>query len=130
MDVSCFLRESDFLFFCCVSFATLFLPLSKSIRRKLNTKDLLQKYLSARAVKKLTELLTTRSDRKYRLVNNAGSVTSLIVGAMRITRPGLRVVVLNDREEAAYFYNDILALADEKQIAFLPSSYRDRKSVV
>ena len=124
MDVSCFLRESDFLFFCCVSFATLFLPLSKSIRRKLNTKDLLQKYLSARAVKKLTELLTTRSDRKYRLVNNAGSVTSLIVGAMRITRPGLRVVVLNDREEAAYFYNDILALADEKQIAFLPSSYR------
>ena len=31
MDVSCFLRESDFLFFCCVSFATLFLPLSKSI---------------------------------------------------------------------------------------------------
>ena len=124
MDVSCFLRESDFLFFCYVSFATLFLPLSKSIRRKLNTKDLLQKYLSARAVKKLTELLTTRSDRKYRLVNNAGSVTSLIVGAMRITRPGLRVVVLNDREEAAYFYNDILALADEKQIAFLPSSYR------
>ena len=90
----------------------------------MNTKDLLQKYLSARAVKKLTELLTTRSDRKYRLVNNAGSVTSLIVGAMRITRPGLRVVVLNDREEAAYFYNDILALADEKQIAFLPSSYR------
>ena len=75
-------------------------------------------------MKKLTELLTTRSDRKYRLVNNAGSVTSLIVGAMRITRPGLRVVVLNDREEAAYFYNDILALADEKQIAFLPSSYR------
>ena len=124
MDVSCFLRESDFLFFCYVSFATLFLPLSKSIRRKLNTKDLLQKYLSARAVKKLTELLTTRSDRKYRLVNNVGSVTSLIVGAMRITRPGLRVVVLNDREEAAYFYNDILALADEKQIAFLPSSYR------
>ena len=124
MDVSCFLRESDFLFFCYVSFATLFLPLSKSIGRKLNTKDLLQKYLSARAVKKLTELLTTRSDRKYRLVNNAGSVTSLIVGAMRITRPGLRVVVLNDREEAAYFYNDILALADEKQIAFLPSSYR------
>lgn len=32
--------------------------------------------------------------------------------------------MLNDREEAAYFYNDILALADEKQIAFLPSSYR------
>ena len=65
MDVSCFLRESDFLFFCYVSFATLFLPLSKSIRRKLNTKDLLQKYLSARAVKKLTAVSYTHLMHEY-----------------------------------------------------------------
>ena len=41
-----------------------------------------------------------------------------------MTRPGIRIVVLNDREEAAYFYNDVVTFADEKQIAFLPSSYR------
>lgn len=85
---------------------------------------MLQTYLTARAVRKLTELLISHNDRKYRLLNNAGSVTSLIIGAMRTTRPGLRVVVLDDREEAAYFYNDLLAFAEEKQIAFLPSSYR------
>ena len=90
----------------------------------MNTKDLLQKYLSARVIGKLTSKLTSAGDRKYKLINNAGSVTPLLIGAMRITRPGIRIVVLNDREEAAYFYNDVVAFADEKQIAFLPSSYR------
>lgn len=101
------------------------LPLRKSIRdRKLNTKDLLQRYLSARVVERLTQKLTTPGERKYRLINNAGSVTPLLIGAMRLSRPGFRVIVLNDREEAAYFYNDVLTFADEKQVAFLPSSYR------
>lgn len=90
----------------------------------MNTKDLLQKYLSAKVIGRLTSKLTTAGDRKYKLINNAGSVTPLLIGAMRTTRPGIRVVVLNDREEAAYFYNDVVTFAEEKQIAFLPSSYR------
>lgn len=92
----------------------------------MDTKDLLQKYLPAKVVTRLTQKLTTSGDRKYKLINNAGSVTPLIIGAMRVTRPGLRIVVLNDREEAAYFFNDVLTYADEKQVAFLPSSYRRR----
>lgn len=90
----------------------------------MNTKDLLQEYRFAKVIDKLTARLTSAGDRKYKLVNNAGSVTPLIIGAMRIARPGLRIVVLNDKEEAAYFYNDVLSYAEEKQIAFLPSSYR------
>lgn len=95
----------------------------------MDTKDLLQKYLPAKVVTRLTEKLTTSGDRKYKLINNAGSVTPLIIGAMRVTRPGLRIVVLNDREEAAYFFNDVLTYADEKQVAFLPSSYQRRVTV-
>lgn len=90
----------------------------------MDTKDLLQKYLSAKVIGKLTTKLISAGDRKYKLIHNAGSVTPLLIGAMRTTRPGFRVVVLNDREEAAYFYNDVTAFAEEKKIAFLPSSYR------
>jgi len=61
---------------------------------------------------------------KYRLVNNAGSVTAVITSAMLKARPGFRVIVLNDREEAAYFYNDMLAFTEESKVSFLPSSYR------
>lgn len=88
----------------------------------MDTKDLLQRYLTSQVVGKLTEKL--KGDGKYRLINNAGSVTSLILSAMMQTRTGLRVVVLNDREEAAYFYNDVLTFSDEKRVTFLPSSYR------
>ncbi|MDE6451810.1 MAG: hypothetical protein K2L23_05900, partial [Odoribacter sp.] len=70
----------------------------------------------------MTDRLASGENRKYRLANNAGSVTSLLIGAMRATRPGVRIVVLNDREEAAYFYNDMMVFADGKKVAFLPSS--------
>ena len=85
-------------------------------------KDLLDKYQPSLIISKLTEKL--KGEGKYRLLNNAGSVTSIIVSAMVRTRPGLRVVVLNDREEAAYFYNDVLTFTDERKVSFLPSSYR------
>lgn len=90
----------------------------------MDTKELLQEYLVSAVVDKLTGALDNRGERKYKLVNNAGSVTALLIGAMRIKRPGIRVVVLNDREEAAYLYNDLLTVADEKNVCFLPSSYR------
>ncbi|MDR1415082.1 MAG: DEAD/DEAH box helicase, partial [Odoribacteraceae bacterium] len=32
--------------------------------------------------------------------------------------------VLNDKEEAAYFYNDLVALAGDTHVRFLPASYR------
>lgn len=88
----------------------------------MDIKDLLQQYRQSPVVGKLTEHL--KGTGKYRLVNNAGSVTALIVSAMVETRPGFRVVVLPDREEAAYFYNDVLNFTDEREIGFLPSSYR------
>ena len=90
----------------------------------MDTKDLLQKYLSAKVVGRLVARLETSADRKLRLVGNAGSVTALLAGAVRVKLPVLEVVVLDDREEAAYFYNDLTAFVEEKKVAFLPSSYR------
>ncbi len=108
--------------FCCyLLFYSLHL---RKIVKKLDTKDLLKKYLAAPVVKRLTEKLKTPDSRKYRLINNAGSVMSLLVSALHEKREGVQVVVLNDREEAAYFYNDVLIFVDEKKVGFLPSSYR------
>ncbi len=90
----------------------------------MDTKDLLQEYLGSSVVDKLAGRLEKPGERKYKLVNNAGSVTALLIGAMRIKRPGIRVVVLSDREEAAYFYNDLVTIAGEKNVSFLPSSFR------
>ncbi len=91
-------------------------------KKELDIKDLLQKYVTSPVIQKLTRKL--QGNGKYRLVRNAGSLTSLLVSAMVHTRPGFRVVVLDDREEAAYFYNDVLAFVEEKKVGFLPSSFR------
>jgi transcription-repair coupling factor len=88
----------------------------------LDIKELLGTYLSSAVIGKLTAKL--QGVGKYRLVNNAGSVTAVITSAMLKARPGFRVIVLNDREEAAYFYNDMLAFTEESKVSFLPSSYR------
>lgn len=89
-----------------------------------DTRDLLDKYRYAKVIGRLTAKLTGSGERKFRLVHNAGSVTPLLIGAMRESRPGVRVVVLDDREEAAYFYNDLMTFSEAKRVAFLPSSYR------
>ena len=90
----------------------------------MDTKDLLRKYLSAKVVGRLVARLETSADRKLRLVGNAGSVTALLAGAVRAKLPAMQVVVLDDREEAAYFYNDLITFVESKRVAFLPSSYR------
>lgn len=88
----------------------------------MDIKELIEPYLSSAVIEKLTAKL--KGVGKYRLINNAGSVTAVITSAMIKARPGFRVIVLNDREEAAYFYNDMLAFTDESKVSFLPSSYR------
>lgn len=88
----------------------------------MDIKELIEPYLLSAVIEKLTAKL--KGVGKYRLINNAGSVTAVITSAMIKARPGFRVIVLNDREEAAYFYNDMLAFTDESKVSFLPSSYR------
>lgn len=88
----------------------------------MDIKELIEPYLSSAVIEKLTAKL--KGVGKYRLINNACSVTAVITSAMIKARPGFRVIVLNDREEAAYFYNDMLAFTDESKVSFLPSSYR------
>lgn len=90
----------------------------------MDTKDLLRKYQSSVVVKKLSIQLQQGENKKYRLVNNAGSVTALVVGGIREICSRMRIIVLEDREEAAYFYNDLLAGQSDKRIAFFPSSFR------
>ncbi|WP_420910120.1 transcription-repair coupling factor [Odoribacter lunatus] len=88
----------------------------------MDIRDLLQRYLTSPVVKKLVS--DSQGKGKYRLIRNAGSVTPVILNAVADERPGFRVIVLDDREEAAYFYNDVLTFAGEKKVGFLPSSYR------
>lgn len=53
-----------------------------------------------------------------------GSSISLWIAALYQTQPFNAVFILNDKEEAAYFANDLENLLGEKKILFLPVSYK------
>lgn len=54
--------------------------------------------------------------------SSAPVVLAALTGFKNICRPFL--VVLNDEEEAGYFYHDLMQLLDDEQVAFFPSTYR------
>ncbi len=51
------------------------------------------------------------------------SSLSAVIQANLISN-GPHLIILNDREEAAYLYNDLRQLTSEKHVSFLPSSYK------
>ena len=53
-----------------------------------------------------------------------GSCASLFASASVKTIPGIHVFILNDLEEAGYFYHDLVQVDGEADILFFPSSYR------
>lgn len=52
------------------------------------------------------------------------SCASLYASAFVKARPGVYVFILNDEEEAGYFYHDIVQANGDEQTLFYPSSYR------
>ncbi|TAJ14268.1 transcription-repair coupling factor [Marinilabiliaceae bacterium JC017] len=50
--------------------------------------------------------------------------SSKAVSVASLAELGPHLVILNDKEEAAYFYNDLVQLTNEKIVYFLPSSYK------
>jgi transcription-repair coupling factor (superfamily II helicase) len=81
---------------------------------------LLQHYVADGRVTQITQSLTPQQP--VFLKDVAGSFPALLSAAMFPL--GFHVVVLRDREDAAYFYNDLVQLLGEKPVFFLPSSFK------
>ncbi len=86
-------------------------------------KDLKEKYTAHPAVQELF-LQISKQASKTHLQSTAGSASSFIASATFEHEPAPMLFVLTDREEAAYFLNDMENLNPGKKIFFFPSSYR------
>ncbi len=73
----------------------------------------------------LTELIKSVQKKQIRIRGLSGSMDSVIVTAVFSNlRHNSHLILLNDREEAAYFHSDIQNLLSKKDILFFPSSSR------
>ena len=82
---------------------------------------ILNKYSSSDQINLIKSLIKEKKQRLF-LSGTTGSFKSILVaGALDKNQ---HLVVLNDKEEAAYFYNDLIQLLGDDNVYFLPSTYK------
>ena len=54
----------------------------------------------------------------------AGSAKSLVAASLFNESQNFHLVILPEKEDAAYFYNDLVALVGEESVFFFPSTYK------
>lgn len=86
--------------------------------------ELQRNYFSHPASKGLVALMGDSSIKTVFLEGMHASCASLFASAIIKSSPGVNLFILNDQEEAGYFYHDMVQVNGDEDILFLPSSYR------
>ena len=84
---------------------------------------LLNTYDNSPKIKQIVDSLQTPENKLF-LEGLAGSSLSFVINALFTKTEKPFLVLLNDKEEAAYYLNDLEQLIGEKDVLFYPGSYR------
>ena len=90
----------------------------------MNITELQSVYAKHPNVAGLASLLDNKEIRTVFLDGVHGSCASLFASAFVKRKPGVHIFILNDQEEAGYFYHDLVQVNGEEHTLFFPSSYR------
>ena len=92
---------------------------------KMEPKEIQQIYASHPGVKALMQLREEGSKKRVLLEGLLGSAAAMALCGLKELAPEQTfLVVMNDAEEAGYFYHDIVQIIGEKEVLFFPSSFR------
>ena len=86
--------------------------------------DFLSLYKSDSLVQNLAEGIRTSTTKTLRLKGLTGSLDAVILAAVYKSVRASHLVVLEDKEEAAFFSNDLQNLLGEKEVFLFPMSYK------
>ena len=90
----------------------------------MNIGELQQVYMTHPNASGLASLVKRQDIRTVFLDGMQASSASLFASGFVKRVPGIYLFILNDQEEAGYFYHDMVQVNGEKDILFFPSSYR------
>ena len=106
----------------------LFFSLKRLPSRKqdiaLEVQELLKLYAAHPQVTALDTLLKNDTSRNIFLKGLNGSGPAMTIASLFTKGRGNYVCVLNDQEEAGYFYHDLMQLTASNEVYFFPSAYR------
>ena len=69
-------------------------------------------------------LKALRRSKTIELKGTAGSATALFCVNTALDAGGVHLVIADDRDEAAYFYNDLYGFLDPERVFFFPTAYK------
>jgi len=90
----------------------------------LETRELLQLYKADSIVQTIAEENKANEDKCIQIKGMSGSIDAIIVASLYQINHQNHLVVLHDKEEAAYFHNDLQNLLGGKEVLFFPTSYK------
>ncbi len=92
--------------------------------RSVNIEELLTLYARHPKVKTLAKALADKRIRQLQVAGLQASATPLAFAACRQHTTAPLLFILDDQEEAGYFYHDLVQLLGEQNVLFFPSSFR------
>lgn len=90
----------------------------------LEVQELLKLYAAHPQLTALDTLIKNESPRNIFLKGLNGSGAAMTIASLFSKRRGSYLCILNDQEEAGYFYHDLMQLTGGNHIYFFPSAYR------
>jgi transcription-repair coupling factor (superfamily II helicase) len=86
--------------------------------------ELIQHYRQHPSYSDLASLLNSNNNRKILCSGLTGSSKSLLTAAIISKLAGIHLIMMPDKEDSAYFYNDLVNLLDSDHVLFFPSSFK------
>jgi len=93
--------------------------------------QLIDHYRNGEAVAAISHLCTSKESFRLQLKGMTGSATAVLAASVFSASGPLHLIVLPEKEDAAYFFNDLENLLDEqetpfhkKRVLFFPTTYR------
>src|SRR5690242_20965246 len=90
----------------------------------MNLQALLERYRADNRLDQLADRLSMSAPQQIALEGLTGSAAAFIAAALWKPHSLNHVFVLNDREEAAYFHNDLENLLNILDICYFPDSFK------
>ncbi len=90
----------------------------------MQTSEILKLFSQHPFLGKITSQLEEQTKSNIHLSGLKGSLKSITCAQTYLNFKNTYVVILSDKEEAAYFYNDLTQLINDKNVLFFPSSYK------
>ncbi len=90
----------------------------------MNLEKLLQYYMRDKRTEQILSSIEVLADARLHLKGLTGSMDSMVAAAIYKKAPQNHVFILQDKDEAAYFQNDLKNLLDKKDILFFPDSFK------